>query len=71
MRNVNIVPDKTPKKPQQNRAQQQPMGFSEFNHCIDILFSGLPSLSRTQQSGTDEATDSAIWHSEFFSYQAA
>lgn len=68
MRSLNIVPN-TPSK----KAQQQPMGFSEFNHCIDILLSGLPSLSRTQQSSTDETTASAIWHSdsELISHQAA
>lgn len=36
--------------------QQQPMGFREFNHCVDILLGGLPGIGHTAQPTTDKQT---------------
>lgn len=73
MRTLNIVQSKTSSTAHQKSSHQKPMGFSEFNHCIDILLPGLPGITRTQQANHLEAARSNLWETDtsFANHQAA
>ncbi|UTV30762.1 hypothetical protein [Photobacterium atrarenae] len=57
--------------------QQRPMGFSEFNHCVDVLLGRSPGTGHATQTTAaklDRAPSpaSACWeHNRYFSGQQA
>lgn len=73
MRTLNILQSKASNTAHQKSSYQRPMGFSEFNHCIDILLPGLPGITRTQQASHLEAAGSDLWRTDtgFDNHQAA